>query len=534
MGLPKGVQKIVGVGCTITDPTGPTTTITVSGGSGPPPATTVTGPDAFGDSAVVGTGTHYARNDHDHGLPAAPTMAWGEAATATFSGSGSPVGVVTPNGEGDLYVDTTTPALYQATGATSADWQLVGGGLPAWFQYGSGSPVGVVTPNRVGALYEDVAADDNTGLWTAFGADDASWFSLGAPTGTIDGSLRTGLTLGPAGAGATNLVLSSVGAGTFSELRGDDGSLCFVGNGVASLFGTEWLRLQTNLGGFSLFVNAGDPNGTITANAVGDACVDTSTPALWLATAADDSHWVRIGGGVASLSGTGLSVATGDLTQAGGLEVNDDNGTGIALLAQRGLFAGNFGILSLGGGAVNFGAGGYGHISLSQGYFPVALPTAVITLPLVVATGVNDTFVYTPIATGIPDIFTMAAGNYATAAEVAAAMDAAVNSTLAAFSTIGTPQQAGFFNIVVEALEVGDTLTTGATDVLADLGFASPTTVAEVSDTLGFFDATGAQLQTVTGFLSAVLDANAKAVLTSLIAALSAATGYGLVLDGTT
>ena len=34
------------------------------------PATTVTGPDAPGASAVVGTGTEYARNDHDHGLPA--------------------------------------------------------------------------------------------------------------------------------------------------------------------------------------------------------------------------------------------------------------------------------------------------------------------------------------------------------------------------------------------------------------------------------------------------------------------------------
>ena len=42
------------------------------GGSGPSPATTVTGPDAYGASAVVGTGTHYARNDHNHGLPAAP------------------------------------------------------------------------------------------------------------------------------------------------------------------------------------------------------------------------------------------------------------------------------------------------------------------------------------------------------------------------------------------------------------------------------------------------------------------------------
>jgi hypothetical protein len=35
-----------------------------------PPATTVTGPDTIGAPAVVGTGLHYARNDHDHGLPA--------------------------------------------------------------------------------------------------------------------------------------------------------------------------------------------------------------------------------------------------------------------------------------------------------------------------------------------------------------------------------------------------------------------------------------------------------------------------------
>jgi hypothetical protein len=39
----------------------------------PAPASTVTGPDAYGASAVVGTGTAYARDDHNHGLPAAPT-----------------------------------------------------------------------------------------------------------------------------------------------------------------------------------------------------------------------------------------------------------------------------------------------------------------------------------------------------------------------------------------------------------------------------------------------------------------------------
>jgi Type VI secretion system/phage-baseplate injector OB domain len=41
----------------------------------PPPATTVTGPDAFGASAVVGTSTNYARQDHDHGLPTLITPA---------------------------------------------------------------------------------------------------------------------------------------------------------------------------------------------------------------------------------------------------------------------------------------------------------------------------------------------------------------------------------------------------------------------------------------------------------------------------
>lgn len=70
MAFPKGITKIVGVGATITNPNGPTTTITV--GAGVSPATTVTGPDAFGASAVVGTGVLYARNDHDHGLPANP------------------------------------------------------------------------------------------------------------------------------------------------------------------------------------------------------------------------------------------------------------------------------------------------------------------------------------------------------------------------------------------------------------------------------------------------------------------------------
>ena len=48
--------------------------VALAAGGGASPATTVTGPDAYGASAVVGTGTTYARSDHDHGLPAAPAV----------------------------------------------------------------------------------------------------------------------------------------------------------------------------------------------------------------------------------------------------------------------------------------------------------------------------------------------------------------------------------------------------------------------------------------------------------------------------
>ena len=48
------------------------------------PATTVTGPDAFGAAAVVGTSALYARADHDHGLPS--IAAYATLASPTFTG----------------------------------------------------------------------------------------------------------------------------------------------------------------------------------------------------------------------------------------------------------------------------------------------------------------------------------------------------------------------------------------------------------------------------------------------------------------
>lgn len=42
--------------------------------------------------------------------------------SANLLGSGSPVGVVTPTALGQFYSDTTNDTLWQAFGATSADW----------------------------------------------------------------------------------------------------------------------------------------------------------------------------------------------------------------------------------------------------------------------------------------------------------------------------------------------------------------------------------------------------------------------------
>ena len=64
-------------------------------------------------------------------------------------------------------------------------------------------------------------------------------------------------------------------------------------------------RLAVGATYITVFTYSGDPNGNVTASAIGDRCNDTSTPALWQATAADDSHWIQFGG-VLPTSAAGL------------------------------------------------------------------------------------------------------------------------------------------------------------------------------------------------------------------------------------
>ena len=92
----------------------------------PAPATTVTGPDTFGAAAVVGTGTTYARVDHDHGLPAAPADI--PLSTVTAAGDlivGSGAGTVSRLGigaNGDVLTVAAGALSYSAPVATLATY----------------------------------------------------------------------------------------------------------------------------------------------------------------------------------------------------------------------------------------------------------------------------------------------------------------------------------------------------------------------------------------------------------------------------
>jgi hypothetical protein len=84
-------------------------------------ATTVTGPDTYGAAAVVGVGTSYARNDHDHGLPAAPAdlpLAGGSMTGAIAMGAHKITGLANGTAATDAAAAGQTPC--QGTVAVNA------------------------------------------------------------------------------------------------------------------------------------------------------------------------------------------------------------------------------------------------------------------------------------------------------------------------------------------------------------------------------------------------------------------------------
>jgi hypothetical protein len=106
---------------------------------------------------------------------------------------------------------------------------------------------------------------------------------------------------------------------------------------------------------------------------------------------------------------------------------------------------------------------------------------ASLSLPMVIATGVNDTFVYTPISTGIPETFTIAPGSYSSAAACAGAMHDAVGTDSDIFGDYGDPQYESPIVIAANAVfgsgQNGDTITEGNGGA-SSLGFFGTTTFA--------------------------------------------------------
>lgn len=244
-------------------------------------------------------------------------------------------------------------------------------------------------------------------------------------------------------------------------------------------------------------------------------------------------------GGVASLSGPGITASPGGLTQSGGLTVSDVEGDGINLVSSSNVELSANGaegsvVITAGGelSTVNIGQGANGATAVAEN---------APTYPVTIVTGTNDEFVYTPISTSIPVTYTLAGDVYNIPEELASAMElsTAPDSTqFAAHYNVApaTGISGGgylYINSPASGTEnVGDTISTGANDALASLGFASPTTtVFNGGDALGFFGAPGitlpAAIAAPTG--GTIVDVQARAAITSLLDLLSAASsGYGL------
>lgn len=204
-----------------------------------------------------------------------------------------------------------------------------------------------------------------------------------------------------------------------------------------------------------------------------------------------------------------------------------------------------------------------GRVTLSSLASASMLASTQPTDPLTVVTSVNDSFIYTP-SGGPPETFTIAPGTYL-GASIPAAMASATGSLSGEpFSTYANVGTDGPLNSTLACIGVtlgtgqnGDALNVGVNDVLVDLGFTDGQTFAGGGNTnidgqssitllphqgvmVQWDDATwfvnaavgiSTSPSTVTGQLSAVTDTHAKAVLTSMLAAMVAA---GIATDSTT
>ena len=185
-----------------------------SGGGGkvPAPASTVTGPDAFGAAAVVGVGTTYARADHDHGLPAAPVPATpsavygdGSDGSPTFDGTTTILGIVPSSN-----VYTLTRDLYLASPTINVGVTIDPSGFRL-FANGTLTNNGVIANNGIAASGTNGATGGTAQTGQTFGGNGG----VGQNGVTGNGNIAASLTqcLG-SGGGAGGGGATTTGGGT--------------------------------------------------------------------------------------------------------------------------------------------------------------------------------------------------------------------------------------------------------------------------------------------------------------------------------
>ncbi len=155
-------------------------------------ASTVTGPDAFGAASAVGTSTEYARADHDHGLPSAPSggsTTIGTTAGAPTSGTFS---------TGDTYLDSNYVLYVCTAGGTPGTWVQVA------FDYAESFLTSNIT--LANTTYQNlVSVSLGAGTW-----DIAATATL--DLGRLTGPANVDVILSPTSASNTNAYAASTAA----------------------------------------------------------------------------------------------------------------------------------------------------------------------------------------------------------------------------------------------------------------------------------------------------------------------------------
>jgi len=240
--------------------------ITISNTSpAPTPAASVTGPDAFGASAVVGVSLLYARQDHDHGIPPTPVTS---AIAGTGIGVSGATGAVTFSNTGVLSLQGSTGALTltAGTGVTITGLTITNAGVTSAV---AGTGIGV--SGATGAV-----TFSNTGVTSNVAG---TGISVSGATGAVT-ITNTGVTSAVAGNGVS--VSAATGAVTFAAVL----------NGTTLLNGASGLSL--NLAQANVWTAAQRVLIPITALSSGSPYTVLSTDEVLLITTGASAYTVNL------------------------------------------------------------------------------------------------------------------------------------------------------------------------------------------------------------------------------------------------